>query len=336
MASMGLRLRQGAAAFAALWAMAASAQSALTETPGPSAFDCLVRGPAGSAPVFPERELQFRSGALVRVRLTFDRPDAAPKTKIFYNSGADVFGEAVERHLDGYRLPCLRDGANAVATQEFVFDPTDGRKVVSSRERAEPSGPSPFACVQGMRPPLPPTPRPGWSSSHRDDYSDGNVIVGLRFVGPAEPPEMTVVFDGGQTRLADAVRHAVASYRLPCMKPGDGPVHARQVFGFYLEGRTRYALNDLTLATFAGAIEPGPQRGRFDFSTMGCPFDLRFSPLRPHAENIVGELERSDPNRREFIEWLKTVVFKLPPHAARFVTGNTFTLSVPCAVLDLN
>ena len=58
--------------------------------------------------------------------------------------------------------------------------------------------------------------------------------------------------------------------------------------------------------------------------------------LQPYAPNMVGEVGRSDPNRTEFIEWLKTLALDLPTRMRKHVIGDTITISVPCGLIDLH
>ena len=93
----------------------------------------------------------------------------------------------------------------------------------------------------------------------------------------------------------------------------------------------------MLLATFVRALDKlEAEHVKFDFANTACPFDVRFVLRQPVLSNEVGEIERSDPNRREFIEWLKTVSLKIPERDRAQVLGDSMTLSVPCGVLDLS
>ncbi|MBC8055896.1 MAG: hypothetical protein H7Y61_04905 [Rhizobiales bacterium] len=308
-----------------------SAQSGdgLTLLPADSALACLDTG-GSKKPVYPEREVALRTEATVRVSLTFVAPDRPPKLQTTYNSGSDAFIEAVESFVNSYRLPCMAPGAPPiVGVQEFQFVPHDGRKVIHGALRdGRPYDPQAFRCVKGMRPPQYP------ASLNRPP--EGTVVVKMRFVDGTSAPQPEVLFNGGSDRLAAAVLAAVEQYRMPCLGASDAPVTALQTFRFVMSDSKRWALKDVELRQFVAAIDKLQQNQvRFDFSTMGCPFDVRLRLFQPHAPNEVGELERSDPNRREFIEWLRKVSLKLPGDAARQVIGQSITISVPCGVLDL-
>jgi hypothetical protein len=300
----------------------------LTWVPGASALECLRRLDDLQRPAYPERELSLKTPATVRVRLTFTRADAAPRIETTYQAGGDAFVEAVDRFVRAYRLPCLPSGAaQIVATQEFQFQPEDDRQVFFAGLRENPKTPETLRCVTGMRP-------PEYPINFASVPPEGTVVVELKFTDPTSPPEAKVLYNGSSPRLAGAVLAAVDRYRVPCLNAADGPLTARQSFTFALNTSTRYALNDVGLQQFLTVVDKLDQaRIRFDFATMACPFEVRIRLYQPHAPNQVGELDRADPNRREFIEWLRGVSLKLPSDAARHVIGQSITVAVPCGVL---
>lgn len=308
----------------------AQADDGLVLLPADSPFSCLDRAGGSKLPAYPEREALLKAGAVVRVSLTFTGPDSPPKVETTFNSGGEAFADAVSTFAKSYRLPCMVVGTGPLAgVQEFQFVPDDGRKVVYGALRDHPKATQAVRCVTGMRPPEYPARMFGPSL-------EGTVVVKLKFVDGNSPPQPTVLFDGGSGRLAAAVLAAVERYRMPCLTAGDGPLTAMQSFQFLMSDSTQYALKDLALRQFVAIVDKlDQQKVRFDFSTMGCPFDVRLRLFQPHAPNSVGELERADANRREFLEWLRAVSLKLPRDAARHVIGQTVTVSVPCGVLDL-
>jgi hypothetical protein len=304
----------------------------LSVVPGNSPLGCLTHKEGVQLPAYPEREALLKEGATVRIRLAFEQPDAAPRVDVFFNSGSDVFADLVKAHAKRYRLPCLiANGEPLLATQEFQFVPGDGRKVISGSIRDEARASEFIRCVSGAES-RPNYPRPTYGRP-----PEGTVIVQLTFVGATSVPKVDVLFDGGSKSLTSAVLAHVAGYRMPCLTAAEAPLKTRQKFSFRLEGASAYVLKDLSLKAFVGGLaELEKQSIRFDFSTMGCPFDVRFELLQPYAPNGVGELERADPNRREFLEWLKTVSLRLPRDAVPKVIGQTTTIAVPCGVLDLS
>ena len=305
----------------------------LIALPKPSQIDCMTPTTAGDKlPVYPERELTLKQGAVVRVRLTFVRPDAAPTADVFFNSGTDAFSDLVAGYVKSYRLPCMAaSAAPLIATQEFEFVPGDGRKVIFGGLQGESRVNHVVECLIGNEG------RPKYPQPFGRSMPQGSVIVSLNFTDASQPPQAKILFDGGSTLLARAVLDYVERYRLPCLGTSDAPLKTLQTFAFRLGDSTQYMLNDLSLKQFVGAIDKLEQQHvRFDFSTMSCPFDVRLRLLQPYAGNLVGEVERADPNRRGFVEWLKGVALRLPSGMARQVIGQALTISVPCGVLDLS
>jgi hypothetical protein len=68
---------------------------------------------------------------------------------------------------------------------------------------------------------------------------------------------------------------------------------------------------------------------------MSCPFDVKVTLIEPFAENTITEEETRDPNRQEFLAWLRKLVFKYPAETERFLVGESTKVTVPCMVLDL-
>ena len=312
---------------ALLSACAAQAQSggALVALPDVSPTACVTTITGATSPVYPKEQLALKQEAVVRVRLVFSEPGAAPKATVFHNLGPDAFSAAVLEHAASYRLPCMAAGAApVVATQEFRFT-LDERKVFYGELRDEPGRTRVIACVTGDQR------RPEYPRDLSGPAPQGNVVVKLRFSSASGEPAVTILTDAGSRVLRRVVLDHVRRYRMPCLAESGGPVDAMQTFFFRLEGEQQYTLRDLTLRQLVGGIDkPEQQHVRFDFSTMACPFDVRLDLYQPFAKNVVGEVERSDPNRREFIEWLKGLALKLPDAAARQVIGQSMTVSVPC------
>ncbi len=165
----------------------------------------------------------------------------------------------------------------------------------------------------------------------------GTVLVRLTFTSPDVAPEMRVIYNGGDRRLERAVWDRVLTYRMACLKPGDEPVTADQEFRFEFEGLDTPRLKpELTLVQLLGLVKDlKPQTVRFDFSTMGCPFQLSVEPYQPWAQNSVRQVGEANAGRREFTEWLRNVTFEIPPRAMKTAIGQPTIISVPCVLLDL-
>jgi hypothetical protein len=152
------------------------------------------------------------------------------------------------------------------------------------------------------------------------------------------PPTVRILFDGGHPKLGvTVVDHITAQYRATCTPALGFPLVGVQSFAFKISGEADYRLNDLGLRAFVGALKNLESGGPvFDFSTMACPFDVQLSHFRPYALNSVAEVGAADPNRREFIEWLRQATLKLSADAAKQLVGASLKISVPCGKLDLS
>jgi hypothetical protein len=295
---------------------------------------CVVR-PEGPPP-YPAGFAEEKREAVVRARVSFKSPDEPPSVEVFYNSGLDAFESAVKRYLKQYRLPCMPAGATpVVALQEFRFTPGDGRKVFWSPERPE-SNPAEAlgaeSCISLGRG------KPSYPWRALNKGQQGTVLAEIRFVGVDQPPEVKILFDGGSTSLAESVRtHVVAAYRMTCVPSVGFPVIGRQSFAFTVSGGTEYSFKDLSLREFVGALKDAARPGTvFDFSSMACPFDVEFRLFQPYATNLVGEIGEVNPNRREFVEWMKTTALNLKSDMLKQLIGRPMKVSVPCGKLDLS
>ena len=300
-------------------------------------LSCLssVAGAAGG-PAYPSA-VSPMVNAVVRVQLVFASADQPPEASVFYNNGGDAFAEVVRQHVARYRLPCLPSGHTFNAAQEFQFIGNGDRRLVfhSEARDSEPLTLTP-ECLLGLtNAELPKMPE---GNIIFGTPASGNVLLEMTFDGPAAPPRVVVVYDGGNRRLAAAATASALTYRLPCMKPGDPRLHAVRQFNFRWDRDEVIGLKpQLTLVELLGVVKGLKQQTvRFDLATMACPFDVKFAPRQPYAENYVSQIGAQDPNRREFIEWLRAITLELPAPMMRTAFGETSTVSVPCALLDLS
>ncbi len=306
----------------------------ITIEPKASAVACLQLSTGDRAPLaYPSDVPDRKESAVVRVKLTFKSADAGPAVDVLYNSGRPGFEAVVRDHVKAYRLPCLTaQSAPVSAMQEFQFVPGDNsRKVIWNEPRpdADPDDEMIAACLTTKG-------HPAYPRRALQDGLQGTVVVRMTFKEPDAAPLTEIVFDGGSAVLANAVKANVRDYRLPCLLPSRVPVTGFQQFAFRLSNDENFVLKDVTLKQFLGGVDGlEKQRIRFDLNTMACPFDVRFKLYQPYMPNAVGEFGTSDPNRREFLEWLKTVSLKLPSDAKRQVIGDSMTIAVPCGILDL-
>jgi hypothetical protein len=291
---------------------------------------CLI---VPSRAIEPPRDAEtFKDDGFVRLRLTFTGGEERPRVEVLHSTN-DQFRSAVLSHVEDYRMPCLERGETRVATQEFLLLAHAYRGVVASEPRAGALGAKAFSCLTGAERP-PNYPRPAISGSN---VSNGRVLARAEFSANDAPPRVEIVFNGGDERFARVVRTYMAGYRVPCLNAAELPVVITQGFRFRMEGEGATMLKDTTaLSSFVRSIAGlDKHRVRFDFATMDCPFELHFSLWQPYDKNIVAEINAHDPNRREFIEWLRGVDLDAPKKVHDEIVGDAMRISVPCGVLDL-
>lgn len=317
-------------------AVAANAGDFEIESPA-APLSCLTSvRPEIKAPVYPVGVVDG-TNAVVRVKLNFTSSDQAPAADVSFNNAGPAFAAAVRDHVTNYRLPCLRLGSSFSGVQEFQFVVKKSvSRILQSVPRdadGEPRlPPECLAAVANAAPPDFPL-----ASLIYGPATIGTVLVHLKFTAPDAAPEMRVLYNGGDHRLERAVQDSVLAYRLGCLKPGDEPVLVTQKFSFKFEGEdAAYLKKELTLVQLLGLVKDlKTQTVRFDFTTMGCPFQLSVQPYQPWAPNRVRQVGDANAGRREFTEWLRNVTFVIPPRAMKTAIGEPTTVSVPCALLDL-
>jgi hypothetical protein len=323
---------KGVAALAVL--AAAGAAFAQTTVVAPTAAQrCLTRGEVTlGAPTYPQQAFERRDAGRVAVELDFDRPDAAPRMRVTSSDGGQVFEDAVHAFVAAYRVPCLEAGQRVQLLQEFVFRPSDGRRVVSTqpidadgqrRSRMH-------ACLKHLRP----SERITYPALALSSGEHGTVVLKLEFVDPQSAPRVTVLDSGGNASLTFAARRYAIGFRIPCLD--GGPVDTVQFYIFKFEGDARVVLTDTSLAPFLRSVK-GIQKANvyFDFNTMGCPFEFHMKLFRPHGANRVGELGDPNPERRFFLDWLQRQELDFDAKTLNAALGQEMTVSVPCTVLNL-
>lgn len=305
----------------------------VTVLDGPAKWlSCLAPSAAEFVPIiYPPEQLSLNKGATVKVRIKFTGAGSAPDMDFFYNTSGDgSFESAVKERVSTYRLPCLPAGADpVVVTQVFSFLP-EGRRVVYGRSFQD------GAPSQKCRFVTQPEELPRFPSMYGGRSESGAVLMEMTFIDKDTPPALKVLYEStGGRHFVRAVERHLEEYRMDCSAPYH-PVTVKQMFRFRRDAGAGWGLPNLSLKQFVSALDDlESQRVRFEFADMGCPFDLRVKLYKPYATNEVYELDRSNPARREFIEWLRGVALKLPAAARDDLLGSSVTLSVPCGVLDL-
>jgi hypothetical protein len=243
------------------------------------------------------------------------------------------FRQSVLDFVASYRVPCLNPEQPSALRQEFVFVPHDGRPVTMFATRDEQA----LRIARLQRCVTQPEPRtlPEYPPQLVLSEVQTTVVLRLAFTGPTAEPAITVLNDGGSVLFPRAVRKHADGYRMPC-HDGAGPAEIIMTYVFMVSGAQRLILRDMPLVNLLGSVK-GIRSANvfFDFSTMGCPFDLRFRLLQPYAPNEVGEVGPTHPDRAHFLDWLSRQQLELRPSDINALIGQHALVNVPCTVLDL-
>ena len=283
-------------------------------------------------PIYPQASFERRDSGRVAVELDFHKPDTQPRIKVLASEGGDAFETAVREFVRAYRVPCLEPGQTVQLRQEFVFKPTDGRRVSHSEplDADEQRRLRLYSCVAHLRP----NERIEYPSRAREREEHGTVVLKLEFTDPSAAPQISVIDNAKSVSLSYAAREHAQGMRMPCHTGAS--VDFIQLYDFRFEGGARVLLTDVSFAGFLRSVK-GIQQANvyFDFHAMGCPFEIRLKLYRPHGANVVGELGAPNPERRFFIDWLRRQELNLDRQTLNAVLGQQLTLTVPCTVLNL-
>lgn len=268
-----------------------------------------------------------------KVALVFDDATSRPTVTVVERDGDSGFESAVKAHVRDLRVPCLTTGSPAARIEiEYVFyperhkvaasDPVDTDRAAQDRM---------FKCLKhesgSLQIPYP-------EKARREDLQ-GHVLLELQFDSADGPPRFKVYATEWNKPLARALEQFASGIRLPCYegRPVDLPID----YFFQLEGTSAYGFKEITFNQFLSSVKGiREQKLDFDFTTMGCPFNLRLTYLRPYRRNKVVHLDNYDPAREPFVEWLRNAELSLTVPALNSVFGDNLTLPVPCARLNLN
>jgi hypothetical protein len=284
-------------------------------------------------PKYPEAALRDGRGAELEIELEFRGPRSRPRLKVLDGVGGP-FLEALEEHVSGLRVPCMPDDGPPVRLhQRYVFNPAAQDRVSWSSpvDEAQAGRSALLACMRHVRPgSLPVYP----IGAERAGFV-GRVVAELTFTSADGPPEIRLQPERANGSLLASAEAWAQGWRLPCW---DG-VRTRvlQTFVYSMEGEAQSGFLDLTLMQLLGNVKGiGSQRLRFDFRTMGCPFEVQLQYLQPHWRNRLGVRGPEVLARAPFLEWLAGIELALPGRSLRAVYGATAKFEVPCALLDLD
>jgi hypothetical protein len=317
------------AAFAA--AMPAQAQE-MSLAPS-KALSCLARKNGKEDRIeYPKDALERKDGGVVKVDMTFNAPDRAPRVKVDASVTSSELEDLVKDFVDDYRLPCL-DPKNGPVTlhREYDFVPNDGRKVMSTttRDLGDKVRSSQLACIKNIAG----NAKPDYPTQARIDQSQGKFYVDLAFAAPDQPPQLTWLVAAKNHTLRWAVEQYVKDLRMPCQQ-GE-PAHLSVLYQFSIVDGTRVIMKDLSLKQYLAFAKVMPTSVYFDLDKLGCPFDLRVRYLQPVAPNHVSELDNANPARKPFIDWIANISLNFSDTQLSQVIGDSFTVSVPCGKVDL-
>jgi hypothetical protein len=230
-------------------------------------------------------------------------------------------------------VPCLPLGERTQLRLEFLFVPSDGRPVtlMAASDPEAARAERLRRCISHMRPKQ----TPDYPVFDVRREHQGTAVVRMEFSDRESPPRVSVLDEGGSASFGTTAAEHATGFRLPC-HDGAGPVPVLTLYVFKLAGAIRVVLRDLPLLTLVRSFRGVRQANvYFDFNAMGCPFDVHFSPMQPHAPNWVGEVGNPHPERRFFLDWLSRQEFDLDPVQVNQVLGQQAVVSVPCTVLNL-
>ncbi|MES2948039.1 MAG: energy transducer TonB [Pseudomonadota bacterium] len=293
-----------------------------------ASLECMLPAVAErGTPTYPSAAWANQIEATVDVKLTFSSPDGAPKVELLGKEEVSEFEQVVRQYVKRYRLPCFVPGQAPIeTTQQFQFKYGDGRTVVYSNPN-ESARSSYAGCVAPARPTYP--------VAAANSGAGGTVVLEMAFTKRGVPSDVKVIYGARNHWLEAAAVHAAKQYLFNCDIPDGKPLIARQQFLFHLKGGKTFNFRDLSLVQLLRSADRSDfGKVRFDLTTMGCPFDLNLALYRPYASNKVGEFEKSDSTRKEFMDWLSQLTFEFPKGSEQYLIGKSVKLSVPCMILD--
>lgn len=313
----------------ALWLMPLAALAQTTTLAPSQALQCLTPSEAErTALAYPPDALKRKDGGVVRAEMRFDHPERAPEVKILNEPLSDL-EHAVRAHLHRYRVPCLQGDQHATLTQEFRFNPSDGRQVVwtTPRDRGDAARDARLRCVTR-------SPKPEYPYSALRDRHQGTVVVRATFADAQSAPQVQALDDTPDDALIDAALRAAQQMRMPCHS--GAPEALNVYYHFVMDGGDRVVVRDMPLITYLASVKDIRQaQVYFDFNEMKCPFDLRIKMWQPSADNSVGEVGGAVPERAFFLDWLSRQRLVLSAKQQNRLIGQDFNVAVPCGVLNL-
>lgn len=302
-----------------------------------AALACLTRvAGAPAAPVYPPELFERKDGDIIRVELEFRGRDQAPRVKLDGEYHFRPFRDAIEDFVAAYRVPCMAEGAPAVTLkQDFVFTPTDGRKIMPPpmRDAGDEARSAMMKCIVHVdNKTRPDAPSNGGTHFQREQEEE-NVAVRMIYLDAKRAPELVFLTEPRQRALRRTIERFVEGLRMPCLTRGQ--VEVNTLYKYVLANSSRMLLKDMTLVQLLAGGKDYAKPAYFDFNTMGCPFDVRLSYLRPYMPNGIRELESSNPARKPLLEWMSKITLNFNDDTNRKIIGSDINVTIPCGKLDL-
>lgn len=291
-------------------------------------------------PEFPTAAYVLKLTGRVKVQLRFTGPALSPAVTVLEQAGDDSFVGAVRAHVSTLRAPCQSGEQPVDVVIDFVFRPDEPRPAPRPQDAESARWEQMASCLTN---PVAGT-GPDYPAAALRRNLQGRVLAEMRFDAADRPPTVRLLpRTGGDA--ADQRRHPsevfleplrewTAGYRLPCLQ--GAPITLVQTYVYRIEGdhfgfRPGLGLREV-LAMVQGVRQ---QRLQFDFTTMGCPFDVSLRYRQPNLSNEVLELGNSAPARGPFLDWLREVRLDLPAKSLDAVYGDDLRFTVPCLKIDL-
>jgi hypothetical protein len=278
--------------------------------------------------------MRLKSGTPGRVKAsaTFSGNDwlPGPTIRIDLLEGDDAFEESVKTFLRKLRVPCLQRDTQATLVFDFVFNPKTSKVHWYDPVDADDVGREQLLkCVVHERGEK----APGYPPSALRSQTQGRVWASVRFVAPDKAPEVKLHHRPSASLLAQSAERWLSGQRMPCLQ--GTPLDVEISFVFVLE-RDVYGFKPLSLIQLMGNVKGiREQRVSFDTTSMGCPFDLKFTYRQPEASNRIGEVDERDPTRRPLMDWLAKAELDLRGAQLDSIYADTADVTVPCIKIDL-
>ncbi|KPF43230.1 hypothetical protein D621_19820 [beta proteobacterium AAP51] len=319
----------------AVWLLPASAVSFTVE---PTAEQrCLTPAVADrGTPEFPFDAWKREESGRVVVALHFTGATLRPEVKVVLSESSGdsstAFVQAVRNHVASWRVPCLPSGQATTLNLEFVFLPSS-KQVFSSapQDAAAERASRLMKCVEHLKGEA----VPDYPQSALRQELQGRLLARVSFDSADKKPTYQVLSRPSARPLQPGVESFIEGLRMPCFD-GQAAVETTYSFIFRLEGLGAYGLKPLDLMTLMRRVQGiQQQRLRFDTTTMGCPFDVKFQYRQPYLNNWAATDGQHRATREPLLRWLADAHLDLPGRSLDAVFADTTVVSVPCLNIDI-